>query len=337
MSLTITCHCGKSLKVKETSLGKKVRCPGCQDILEVPLPEEDDLEVEDNFSMVKRDEDEDEDDSDPPPLPKKKASRKCDEIDYEIFGNDMQLVEIELDPGEVVIAEAGAMTYMEDGIEFTAKLGDGSSANEGFFKKLWGASKRMITGESMFMTHFTNEGKGKRRVAFGAPYPGKIVPMDMYELGGELICQKNAFLCAALGTKVEMAFQKKFGAGLFGGEGFILQRLLGDGFAFIHACGAIIQKELEDGETLRVDTGCFVAMTPDVEYDIQKAGNLKSMLFGGEGLFLAILTGPGIVWLQSLPFSRLADRVVASAPSIGGKSSGEGSILGGIFRLFGGG
>jgi uncharacterized protein (TIGR00266 family) len=331
MSLTITCHCGKSLKVKETSFGKKVRCPSCQDVIDVPMPDE---EEDEEFQAVAADEREEEEEDEEEERPRKK--RKCHEIDYEIFGEDMQLVEIELDPGEVVIAEAGAMTYIEGDIEFSAKMGDGSEPNQGFFKKLWGASKRAMTGESMFMTHFSNEGNGKRRVAFGAPYPGKILPMNLDELGGELVCQKNSFLCAALGTKIDIAFTKKFGAGLFGGEGFILQRITGDGYAFVHACGAIIEKDLDEGESLRVDTGCFVAMTPDVEYDIQKAGNLKSMFFGGEGLFLLTLTGPGKVWLQSLPFSRLADRVAGAAPSLGGSSKGEGSILGSLFRLGGG-
>ncbi len=263
--------------------------------------------------------------------------RKCDEIDYSIFGGDMQLVEVELDPGETVVAEAGAMAYMDEGIEFEAKMGDGSDPKQGFFGKLWGAGKRMLTGESLFMTHFTNEGEGKQSVAFAAPYPGKIIPMDMGDLGGEIVCQKDAFLCAAKGTKVDIAFQKKLGAGFFGGEGFILQRVTGDGMAFVHACGCIIKKELDDGETIKVDTGCFVAMTPDIDYDIKRAGNLKSMFFGGEGLFLATLKGPGTVWLQSLPFSRLADRIIGASSGVGGgRTSEEGSILGGLGKLIGG-
>lgn len=260
---------------------------------------------------------------------------KCHEVDYEILGDDMQLVEVELDPGETVIAEAGAMSYMEEGIQFEARFGDGSQPDQGFFSKMMSAGKRALTGESLFITHFTHQGQGKSRVAFGAPYPGRIIPLDMAALGGEIIVQKDGFLCAAFGTQLSIAFQKKFGVGLFGGEGFILQRLQGDGYAFVHACGTIIQKQLT-GQTLRVDTGCIVAFTPGVEYDIQKAGNLKSMFFGGEGMFLATLTGSGTVWLQSLPFSRLAQRIVRNAPSVAGGGTEEGSVLGGLGRLLGG-
>ncbi len=256
------------------------------------------------------------------------------EVDYEIFGDDIQVVEVELDPGETVIAEAGAMNYMEDGIEFEAKLGDGSEPEQGFFGKVFSAGKRALTGESLFMTHFTNHGQGKKRVAFAAPYPGKIVALDLPKIGGTLVCQKDAFLCAALGTTVSIEFQKRLGVGFFGGEGFILQRLSGDGKAFIHAGGTIIKKRL-NGETLRVDTGCLVAFTEGINYDIERAGNLKSMVFGGEGLFLANLSGTGTVLLQSLPFSRLADRIFQSAPSAGGSSKGEGSVLGGLGNLFG--
>jgi uncharacterized protein (TIGR00266 family) len=238
---------------------------------------------------------------------------QCHEVDYEIVGDDLQMVLVELDPGETVVAEAGAMNFMEDGIGFEAKLGDGSKPERGFLGKLWDAGKRKLTGESAFMTHFTNEGGGKSRVAFAAPYPGKVVPLDMSELGGELICQKDAFLCAALGTEISIAFQKRLGAGLFGGEGFILQRLRGDGMAFVHAGGNVIEKELA-GETLRIDTGCIVAFQPGIEYSIERAGNLKSMFFGGEGLFLATLTGVGKVWLQSLPVSRLVDRILPLIP-----------------------
>ena len=227
------------------------------------------------------------------------------EIDYEIFGDDMQIVEIELDPGETVVAEAGAMNYMEDGIEFESRMGDGSEVEQSMFGKLLGAGKRVLMGESLFMTHFSNHGSGKKRVAFASPYPGKIVPVDLAKTGGNLICQKDAFLAAALGTKIEISFQKRLGAGFFGGEGFILQKLSGDGRAFIHAGGTIIKKELK-GEVLRVDTGCIVAFTEGISYDIERAGNLKSMFFGGEGLFLATLRGHGTVILQSLPFSRLA-------------------------------
>ncbi len=258
------------------------------------------------------------------------------ELDYEIIGDDMQMVLVELDPGETVIAEAGAMNYMEDGITFEARMGDGSEANEGLLGKLLAVGKRAITGESLFMTHFTHNGMGKRHVAFAAPYPGKIIPIDLSTVGGELICQKDAFLCAAMGTRVSIAFQRRLGVGFFGGEGFILQKLQGDGLAFVHAGGTVIQRELQPGETLRVDTGCLVAFDPSVDYNIERAGNLKSMFFGGEGLFLATLTGPGTVWIQSLPFSRLADRIIAHAPSTGGSDKGEGSILGGIGRMLDG-
>ena len=256
------------------------------------------------------------------------------EVDYEVFGDDMQIVEVELDPGETVIAEAGAMNYMEEGIAFEAKMGDGSEPQQGFVQKMISAAGRSLTGESIFMTHFTNEGFGKRRVAFAAPYPGKIIPLDLAEIGGSMTCQKDAFLCAALGTKVSIAFQKRLGAGFFGGEGFILQKLVGDGKAFVHAGGTVIKKELR-GETLRVDTGCLVAFTEGIEYNIERAGSLKSMFFGGEGLFLATLQGHGTVLLQSLPFSRLADRVIQHAPAAGGSNKGEGSVLGGLGNLFG--
>jgi len=260
---------------------------------------------------------------------------KCHTIDYEIFGGDMQVVEVELDPAETVIAEAGAMNWMDDGISFEAKMGDGSQPDKGIFGSLLDVGKRALTGESIFVTHFTNEGRGKKRAAFAAPYPGKIVPMDMQKLGGEVICQKDAFLCAALGTEVSIAFNKRLGAGFFGGEGFILQRLRGDGMAFVHAGGTIIEKQL-NGEVLKVDTGCIVAFTPGIEYDIQRAGGLKSMFFGGEGLFLATLRGTGTVYLQSLPFSRLADRIISSAPTMGGSNKGEGSVLGGLGRMLDG-
>jgi len=241
------------------------------------------------------------------------------EVDFEIFGDDMQLVEVELDPQETVVAEAGAMNYMEDGIQFEAKMGDGSEVEKGLFGKLMGAGKRMLTGESIFMTHFTNNGHGKKRVAFAAPHPGRIIPVNLHEIGSQLICQKDSFLCAARGTKVSITFNKKIGAGLFGGEGFILQKLEGDGMAFVHAGGTVIEKQL-NGEKLLVDTGCIVGFTQGISYDIERAGGLKSMFFGGEGLFLATLQGSGTVWLQSLPFSRMADRIIASAPRAGGKA-----------------
>ncbi|WP_144393300.1 TIGR00266 family protein [Pleionea sediminis] len=260
---------------------------------------------------------------------------RCHEVDYEIIGHDMQLVEVELDPGETVIAEAGAMNYIENGIHFEAKMGDGSQPDEGMMGKIFSAAKRKLTGESIFTTHFTNQGSQKARAAFSAPYPGSIIPINMADIGENLTCQKDSFLAAALGTKVSITLNKRLGAGFFGGEGFILQKLEGDGMAFIHAGGTLIKKELK-GETLRVDTGCLVAFTQGIDYDIQRSGNLKSMIFGGEGLFLATLSGHGTVWLQSLPFSRLADRVFQSASSYGGSDKGEGSILGGLGRMLDG-
>ncbi|MDY6792267.1 MAG: TIGR00266 family protein [Thermodesulfobacteriota bacterium] len=260
---------------------------------------------------------------------------KSHKVDYKVMGDDIQIVEVELDPGETVIAEAGVMNYMDDGITFEAKMGDGSKPDGGLFGKLMDAGKRAITGESIFLTHFTNSGTGKKSVAFAAPYPGKIIPIDMTKVNGELLCQKDAFLCAALGTEVGIAFTKRLGVGFFGGEGFILQRLRGDGMAFVHAGGTVIKKKLNN-DTIRVDTGCIVAFTSGINYDIERAGSLKSMFFGGEGLFLATLSGTGVVLLQSLPFSRMADRIFQHAPSAGGSRKGEGSILGGIGDLIGG-
>ena len=260
---------------------------------------------------------------------------QCHEVDYKLIGDDMQIVEVQLDPGETVIAEAGAMNYMDDGISFEAKMGDGSNPGTGVLGKLMSAGKRAITGESIFMTHFTNQGSGKKAVAFAAPYPGKILAIDMAKIKGELICQKDAFLCAAFGTEVGIAFTRRLGAGFFGGEGFILQRLRGDGMAFIHVGGTVVKKTLNN-ETLRVDTGCLAAFTAGIHYDIQAAGGLKSMFFGGEGFFLATLSGTGIVLLQSLPFSRMADRILQNAPSAGGSRKGEGSILGALGGLIDG-
>ncbi|WP_372807280.1 TIGR00266 family protein [Pontiella sp.] len=260
---------------------------------------------------------------------------QCHEVDYTIIGDDLQTVEVELDPGETVIAEAGAMNWMDDGIAFEAKMGDGSRANEGLMGKLFSAGKRVMTGESLFMTHFSNQAHGKRCVTFGAPFPGKIVPLNMADCGGEILCQKDAFLCAAKGTAVGIAFTKRFGAGFFGGEGFILQRLQGDGMAFLHAGGTVVEKHLNN-ETIKVDTGCIVAFTPGIDYSIESVG-LKSAFFGGEGLFLATLRGTGRVYLQSLPFSRLADRVLQHAPrQAGGERQGEGSVLGVVGDLLGG-
>ncbi len=271
-----------------------------------------------------------------PPVPSVPGNQKAHEIDYRVFGDDLQFVEIELDPGETVVAEAGAMMYMENGIEMEAKFGDGSSESQGFMGKILSAGKRLLTGESLFMTHFTNRGSGKKKVAFGAPYPGKIVPVDLKEVGGTLLCQKDAFLCCAKGISVGIAFQKKIGVGLFGGEGFIMEKLEGDGLVFMHAGGTIIEKTLSAGQQFKVDTGCIVAYQPTVNYDVQFTGSIKTSLFGGEGLFLATLTGPGRIWLQSLPFSRLADRIYSAAPQTGGNRVGEGSILGSLGDLIDG-
>lgn len=265
----------------------------------------------------------------PPPFPVGGARGRTHEIDYEIIGESIQMVEIELDPGETVIAEAGAMNYMNDSITFETKMGDGSQPDSGMMGKLLAVGKRVVTGESLFLTHFTNRGTGKKRVTFAAPYPGTVVPMDLKQLGGELLCQKDAFLCAAMGTQLGIAFNKKIGTGLFGGEGFILQKLNGDGMAFVHAGGTVVRKELK-GEKLLVDTGCLVAFTKGVNYDIQRAGNLKSMVFGGEGLFLATLEGHGSVWLQSMPFARLAQRITGMYSS----KKGEGSVIGGVANIF---
>lgn len=242
---------------------------------------------------------------------------KSHEIEYEIEGNDLQVVEVVLDPGETVIAEAGAMVYLDDGVDFEAKMGDGSSAGGGVLGSLMGAAKRAIAGEGLFLTHFTNRGSGKKRVAFSAPYPGKVEPVDLSAFGGRFYCQKDAFLCAALGTQLSIAFTKRFGAGLFGGEGFVLQKLEGDGLTFVHAGGHLVKRELQ-GETLRVDTGCLVGFTDGIDYAIERAGNLKSMFFGGEGLFLATLKGTGTVFIQSLPFSKLVERILGNLPKSGG-------------------
>ncbi len=256
------------------------------------------------------------------------------EIDYEIIGSEMQCVEIELDPQESVIAEPGAFMYMDDGIEMETIFGDGSSRQgNGFMDKLWGAGKRLLTGESMFMTAYTHTTYGKAKIAFASPYPGKIIPLDLSDFGGKIICQKDAFLCAAKGVSVGIEFQKKLGTGLFGGEGFIMQKLEGDGMAFCHAGGHIIRRILKPGETLRVDTGCIVAYTQEIDYDIKYVGGVKNMIFGGEGIFFATLKGPGQVWLQTLPISRLASRVLSYGV---GSRKEEGSILGGLGNLFDG-
>jgi len=270
-----------------------------------------------------------------PPTPPS-APRAHDEIDYEIFGEEMQFVEVTLDPGEMVIAEAGGMMYMTPAIKMDTVFGDPSNNQaQGFWGKVVTAGKRMLTGESMFMTTFSNTGSVREQVAFASPYPGKIIPMHLDQLGGEIICQKDAFLCAARGVQIGIAFQKRFGVALFGGEGFIMQRLTGQGIALIHAGGTLLRRTLKAGQTLRLDTGCLVALQPSVHYDVQFVGGFKNTLFGGEGLVLATLTGPGDVWLQSLPFSRLAGRIYAAAPQTGGRRE-EGSILGSLGNMLDG-
>jgi uncharacterized protein (TIGR00266 family) len=258
------------------------------------------------------------------------------EIDFKVWGDDMQFVEVELDPMEAAVAEAGGMMFMEDGIEMETIFGDGSQQNKGLLGALLGAGKRLLTGESLFMTVFQNRGSGKKKIAFGAPYPGKIIPLHLSQLGGELLAQKDSFLCAAKGVSIGIAFTRRLGAGFFGGEGFILQRLQGDGLAFVHAGGTVYERDLAPGELLRVDTGCIVAFQPSIEYDIQFVGGIKTALFGGEGLFFATLRGPGKVWLQSLPLSRLASRIVAAAPQTGSGGREEGSLLGGLGRIIDG-
>jgi uncharacterized protein (TIGR00266 family) len=252
------------------------------------------------------------------------------EIDYRIIGEEMQCVEIELDPQEAAIAEAGSLMFMDQAIEMRTIFGDGSDKEKGILDKFLSAGKRVLTGESLFLTQYHNAGYGKRHATFAAPYPGKILAMDLHLMGGKIVCQKDAFLCAAKGVSVGIEFQKRIGVGLFGGEGFIMQKLEGDGMAFLHAGGTIVERELMSGDMLRVDTGCLVAFTQTVNYNIELVKGVRNALFGGEGLFLATLSGPGKVWIQSLPFSRLADRIIASAPKMGGKRRGEGSILGGL-------
>ena len=267
------------------------------------------------------------------PIPKPPGG-VADEIDFVIVGEEMQFVEITLDPGEACIAEAGSFMYMDPGIEMNTIFGDGSERGAGgFMDKLLSAGKRVLTGESLFMTVFGNGAGARRNVAFASPYPGRIIPLDLPAHGNTILCQKDAFLCAAKGVSVGIAFQRKFGAGLFGGEGFILQKLEGDGLAFVHAGGTVVERDLGAGETLRLDTGCLVAFERQVDYDIQAVPGIKTALFGGEGLFFASLTGPGKVWIQSLPFSRLASRVYAAAPQTGGTRKGEGSVLGGLGGL----
>jgi len=259
--------------------------------------------------------------------------RKNHEIDYRVFGEEMQCVEVELDPLETVVAEPGAFMYMDEGIQMRTIFGDGSDENKGLFGKLMGAGKRVLTGENLFMTTFTHHGNGKARVAFASPYPGKIIPLDLMALGGKVVCQKDAFLCAAKGVNVGIQFQKKLGTGLFGGEGFIMQKLEGDGLAFCHAGGHIIERDLKPGESLRIDTGCIVAYTREIDFDVQFVGGVRNTIFGGEGVFFAVLKGPGRIWLQTLPISRLASRILAYGTV---KRKEEGSILGGLGNLLDG-
>ncbi|MFD1063510.1 TIGR00266 family protein [Winogradskyella litorisediminis] len=258
------------------------------------------------------------------------------EIDYRIYGEEMQYVEIELDPQEGVVAESGSFMMMDEGIKMDTIFGDGSEKDKGIFGKIWGAGKRILTGESLFMTAFYNDFVGKRNVSFASPYPGKIIPIDLMEFGGKFICQKDAFLCAAKGVSVGIEFSKKLGRGLFGGEGFIMQKLEGDGMAFVHAGGTMAERTLEAGQVMKVDTGCIVGFTQSIDYDIEFVGGIKNSIFGGEGLFFARLEGPGKVYIQSLPFSRLASRVLSSAAKSGGNKKGEGSILGGLGDLLDG-
>ncbi|MGM0933907.1 MAG: TIGR00266 family protein [Bacteroidota bacterium] len=258
------------------------------------------------------------------------------EIDYQIYGEEMQFVELELDPKEAVIAEAGNFMMMDQEIQMNTIFGDGSKQNEGFLGKVLGAGKRLLTGESLFMTIFSNEGIGKKKVSFASPYPGKIIPIDLTRYDGKFICQKDAFLCAAQGVSIGIEFSRKLGRGFFGGEGFIMQKIEGDGMAFVHAGGTMARKELRAGEKLKVDTGCIIGFTQTINYDIEFVGGIKNTIFGGEGLFFASLTGPGTVYIQSLPFSRLANRVLQAPPQGGGKDKGEGSILGGLGDVIGG-
>jgi uncharacterized protein (TIGR00266 family) len=313
-SLTnITCpSCGKQYAYNAQIAGKNVRCQSCGHTFYVRSDAEGGagLEILDAPVVVSG----------------QSGGRRSDVIDYEIFGSEMQFCEVTLDPAEMVIAEAGSMMYMTAGIKMETVFGDPSQQNQGLFNKVLSAGKRMLTGESIFMTTFTNAASKRETVAFASPYPGKIIPFHLDQLGGEMICQKDAFLCGARGVQVSIAFQKKIGTALFGGEGFIMQRLTGDGIALVHAGGTLLERVLAPGETIKLDTGCLVALQPSVNYDIGFVGGIKNTIFGGEGLFLATLTGPGKVWLQSLPFSRLAGRVLAHS-GIGGKSSDEGSVL----------
>lgn len=299
---TIACpHCQTKYRLPSESIGKQVRCQKCGDVFVSKL-------AVDEPPMI---------------MELSSSSRIADEIDYQIFGDDMQYAEIILDPREAVIAEAGAMMYMTAGIQMETVFGDPNKKGANFWGKMMSAGKRVLTGESLFMTVFSNTSNRRETIAFGAPYPGRIEALHLDQLGGEIVAQRDSFLCGAKGVEISIAFQKKIGVGLLGGEGFIMQKLKGDGIALIHACGTMMHKQLEAGETLRVDTGCIVALAPSVTYDIQFNGSIKSALFGGEGLVFATLTGPGPIWLQSLPFGRLAQRINA----MGASNREQGSVL----------
>ncbi|QDS93626.1 hypothetical protein FF011L_23990 [Roseimaritima multifibrata] len=336
MTHPIACtQCGKRYQAPPELVGKVIRCKACGGEFQVP-PADPQPPYPASRSA---------DTSTPLSSPYEAVAsfqggqantghRSSDEIEYEIFGHEAQYCEITLDPGEQVLAEAGALMYMDDGIEMKSVFGDPSNQGGGFVSKVFGAGKRVLTGESLFMTTFTNQSQRRGKVAFGSPYPGRMIPLHLDELGGQIICQKDAFLCGARGLSIDIAFQKKIAAGLFGGEGFIMQRLTGDGIAIVHAGGTMMHRELQPGEKLRLDTGCLMAVGPTVTYDIEFVGGLRNAFFGGEGVFLATVVGPGPVWLQSLPFSRLAGRITAASPSTGNKSVGEGSLLGGIGDMF---
>jgi uncharacterized protein (TIGR00266 family) len=309
---TISCPaCGKQYDYTPQLFGKTVRCQACGNMFAVHV----DPNLGGGLEII----------DEPAKVSGTSSGKRSDVIDYEIFGTEMQFAEVTLDPGEMVIAEAGSMMYMTAGIKLETVFGDPSQQNQGLLGKVMSAGKRMLTGESLFLTTFSNAGMQREVVAFASPYPGKIIPFHLDQLGGEIICQKDAFLCGARGVQVSIAFQKKIGVALFGGEGFIMQRLAGDGIALVHAGGTLLEKVLAPGEIIKLDTGCLVALQPGVQYDINFVGGIKNTLFGGEGLFLATLTGPGRVWMQSLPFSRLAGRVLANAGPRGGKE--EGSVL----------
>ena len=322
MLTNIVCPaCGKEYAYGPEIAGKNVRCVSCNHTFVVRQP----TGPGEGLEII----------GEPVSVFGQSTGKRSDVIDYEIFGNEMQFAEVTLDPSEMVIAEAGSMMYMTSGVKMETVFGDPSQQQQGFFDKVMSAGKRMLTGESIFMTTFSNIAAKREVVAFASPYPGKIIPFHLDQLGGEIICQKDAFLCGARGVQVTIAFQKKIGVALFGGEGFIMQRLTGDGVALVHAGGTLVEKVLAPGETIKLDTGCLVALQPSINYDIGFVGGIKNTIFGGEGLFMATLTGPGKVWLQSLPFSRLAGRVLANAGARGGKE--EGSILGGLGNVLMGG